>query len=137
MLFPLSVKGMRREVNAACATSRVKAACDVLNSFSGYALDLPVCPLDDGHQFGNLAALIGLVAACDRMLDAMRHVILEHFFLDTPQRGAHGRNLRHDVDAISVFIDHSRQAAHLALDPAQSFAAGCLEIVAHAQYIPL
>jgi hypothetical protein len=54
------------------------------------AFDLPVRALNDSHQLGELAALIGLVAARDRVLDAMRHMILEHFLLDAPERGAHG-----------------------------------------------
>jgi len=33
-------------------------------------------------------------------------VIPEHFFLDAPQRGTHGRDLRDDIDAIAVLVDH-------------------------------
>lgn len=68
-----------------CATFRAEAACDALSThLAVMVFDLPVRPLDDGHQLGDLAALIGLVAACDRVLDAMRHMILEHFLFDTP-----------------------------------------------------
>src|SRR3981189_2998567 len=67
----------------------------------------------------------------------MRHVISEHFFLDAPERGAHGRDLRDDIDAIAVLVDHLGQAADLALDPAQAFLTGCLDVFAHALYIPL
>jgi hypothetical protein len=97
---------------------------------------LPVGPLDDGHQLRDLAALIGLVAACDCVLDAMRHVIFQHFLLDAPKRGANRRDLRHDVDAVAVLIHHSGQAAHLAFDPVEAFLAGCLDTLAHAVYIP-
>jgi hypothetical protein len=45
---------------------------------------------DHGYQFRYLFPLIGLVAACDRVLDATRHVISEHFFLDAPERGPDG-----------------------------------------------
>jgi hypothetical protein len=41
-------------------------------------------------KFGNLLALVGAVAALDRVLDAMRHVIAQDFFLRTAQRRAYG-----------------------------------------------
>jgi len=89
------------------------------------------------HQFGYLLALIGLVAAGDRVLDAMRYVIFEHFFLDAPQRGAHRGNLGDDVDAVAVVVNHSGQPADLAFDPAETFLAGSLDVFSHAFYIPL
>jgi len=67
----------------------------------------------------------------------MRHVIPEHFFLDAAERGAHGRDLRDDIDAITILVNHFGQAANLALDPAQAFLAGCLDVFSHAAYIPL
>jgi len=67
----------------------------------------------------------------------MRHVIPEHFFLEAPQRGAYGRYLRDDIDAVAVLVDHFGQAADLALDPAQAFLTGCLDVFSHAAYIPL
>src|SRR6266436_2905552 len=67
---------------------------------------LPVGSANDVHQLNNLLALIGLVAAGDRPFDAMRHVISQHFFLDAPKRGADGRDLRDDIDAIAVLINH-------------------------------
>ena len=81
---------------------------------------LPVGSANDVHQLGNLLALIGLVAAGDRPFDAMRHVISQHFFLDAPKRGADGRDLRDDIDAIAIVIDHPPEAADLTLDPAQA-----------------
>jgi YHS domain-containing protein len=71
------------------------------------------------------------------MLDAMRHVILQHLFLNAAKRGAHRRDLRDDVDAIAVLVDHLREAADLALDPAQAFLTGSLDVFSHAAYIPL
>ena len=71
---------------------------------------------DDVHEFRNLLALVGLTSRCDRLRDAMRNVIAQNLFLDTAQRGAHGRYLRDDVDAIAIIVDHAGQAAHLALD---------------------
>ena len=70
------------------------------------------------------------------MLDAMGDVIAQDLLLEAPQRGAHRRNLRDDVDAIAILIDHARDAAHLALDPVQALGAGRLDVFAHARYIP-
>src|SRR5438045_2409710 len=67
----------------------------------------------------------------------MRDVILQHLFLDASKRGAHGRDLRHDIDAVAVLIHHLRQAADLALDAAEAFLTGCLDVFSHAAYIPL
>src|SRR5436190_22062404 len=64
-------------------------------------------------------------------------MISKHFFLDAAERGAHRRNLRDDIDAIAVLVNHFGQAANLALDPAQAFLAGCLDVFSHAAYIPL
>src|SRR5215831_6089384 len=90
----------------------------------------------DVHQLFDLSALIGLVAGGDRMLHAMGDVIAQDLLLEAPKRGAHRRNLRHDVDAVAILVDHPRDAAHLALDPAQALGAGCLDAFAHARYIP-
>src|SRR5262245_59976116 len=70
------------------------------------------------------------------MLDAMGDVVLQHLLLDPPQRGANRRDLRDDVDAVAVPVDHFREAADLALDPAQAFLTGCLDVFPHAAYIP-
>jgi hypothetical protein len=98
---------------------------------------LPVGAADHGHQFGDLFPLIRLVAAGDRVLDAMRHVIPQHFLLDPPQRGPHRRYLRDDIDAVAVLVDHFGEAADLALDPAETLLTGCLDVFSHADYIPL
>src|SRR5262249_38555460 len=90
----------------------------------------------DVHQLFDLSPLIGLVAGGDRMLDAMGDVIAQDLLLQAPQRGAHRRNLRHDVNAVAIRVDHARDAAHLALDPAQPLGAGRLDVSPHARYIP-
>jgi hypothetical protein len=54
------------------------------------------------------------------VLDAVLNMVLEDFLLDPPQRGAHRRDLRDDVDAIAVALDHASDSAHLALDPAET-----------------
>jgi len=49
----------------------------------------------------------------------MRDVVAQDFFLDTAQRRAYRADLRHDVDAITVVLDHAGEPAHLAFDTAQ------------------
>jgi P-type Cu+ transporter len=98
---------------------------------------LPVRPADHVYQFRYLLTLIRLVAARDRAFDAMRYVIPQHFFLDPAERGAHRRDLRDNVDAVTVLVDHLGEAADLALDPAQAFLTGSLDVFPHPAYIPL
>ncbi len=94
-------------------------------------------PADHRHQFRDLLALVCLVAAGDRMFDTMGHVIPQDLFLDTAQRGTNGRDLRYDIDAVAVLLDHFGEPADLALDPAQAFLTRCLDVFSHALYIPL
>jgi L-alanine-DL-glutamate epimerase-like enolase superfamily enzyme len=74
------------------------------------------------------------------MRDAMRDVAAQDFLFHPAQCGAHRGDLRHDVDAIALVRDHAGQAAHLALDAAESFErfrlAVLLVVLAHAVYIP-
>src|SRR5262249_45507737 len=91
---------------------------------------------DDVHQLLDLSPLIGLVAGGNRMLHTMGDVIAQDLLLHAPHRRAHRRNLRHDVDAVAILVDHARDAAHLAFDPAQALGAGRLDVFAHARYIP-
>lgn len=91
-----------------------------------------VGPSDDGHELRDLPALVALVPASDRMFDAMGDVVLKDLLLDAPQRGADRGDLRHDVDAVAVLVDHLGEAADLAFDPAKAFFAGCLDVVPHA-----
>ena len=70
------------------------------------------------------------------MLDAMGDVIAQDLLLHTAERGAHGRDLGDDIDAVAVVLDHAGEAAHLTLDPAQAFDAGSLDVLSHAGYIP-
>jgi hypothetical protein len=100
------------------------------------ALNLSIRPSDDFHQFRDLAALIGLVAAIDRVLHAMGHVIPEDLFLDAAKRRPHRRDLGDDIDAVSIPVDHFREPANLAFNPVQAFFAGGLDVVSHSPYIP-
>src|ERR687889_2545645 len=74
-----------------------------------------------GDRLGGLAdLLVGLAAPrlCG-LDDAVRHVLLEQAESDPPQRLRHGRDLREDVDAVLLVLDHPLQPAGLALDAAQ------------------
>lgn len=88
------------------------------------------------HQFGNLAALILLVARFNGMGHAMGDMVLQHLFLDALQRCPHGGDLRDNVNAIAVIIDHLHDAAHLALDLLQAGATCCLDFFLHPCIIP-
>jgi hypothetical protein len=63
------------------------------------------------------SAPCGPVAARDGILHAMGDVIVKDLFLHLAQSRTRGRNLRHHLDAIPVFLDHADQAAYLPLDP--------------------
>jgi len=77
-------------------------------------------------------ALLGGVAAFDRVLDTVRDVLSQDLLLDTPQRGAHRRDLRDDVDAVAVIFNHAREAPHLAFDAAEASKTGGFVKLAHA-----
>src|SRR3974390_872667 len=66
----------------------------------------------------------------------MRHVIAQNLILDAAQCRTDRRDQRYDVDAVAVFLDHPRDAAHLALDPIKTLHAGCLAVFLHDCYIP-
>ena len=68
----------------------------------------------------HLAALLTAVAAGDRVLDAVADMILQNLLLDPPQRSADCRNLREDVDAVALALDHAGDSANLALDPVET-----------------
>ena len=90
----------------------------------------------DIHQFRDLAPLVGFVAGPDRMIDAVRHVIAEDLFLDAAQRSTYRADLRHDVDAITIFFNHARQAPHLPLYAVEPADGRDLAVLCHARYIP-
>ena len=88
------------------------------------------------HQLGDLATLLDLVARGDRAFDAVGDVIAQDFLLGAAQCRTHGRDLRDDVDAVAIVLDHPVEAANLALDAFEPLEGGSLDIVAHAPYIP-
>ena len=91
---------------------------------------------DDVHEFCDFTALVGPVPATDRVFHAMGHVIPEDFFFHPPERRPDRRDLRDDIDAVPVLIDHFREPANLAFDAVQTFLAGSLDVVPHDPYIP-
>ena len=115
----------------------IRPALIGINFIRAFRRKLPIGSTNDSHEFRYLFPLIDLVAARDRMLDAMRHVIPEHFFLDTPERGPDRRDLGNDIDAIAVLLDHPGQTPNLTLDPAEALLTGCLDVFSHGTYIPL
>ena len=51
------------------------------------------------------------------MLDAMPHMVAEQLLLDAAERRADRRNLRYNINAVAVFLDHAGDAANLTFDP--------------------
>lgn len=70
------------------------------------------------------------------MLDAVTDMIAEKLILDAAQRRADGGDLRDDVDAVAVVLDHAAEAADLSFDPGQSFQARALCAGLHGPCIP-
>jgi len=70
------------------------------------------------------------------VLDTVGDVVAQNFLLDPPQRRPHRADLRDDVDAVAVVLDHAGETAHLALDAAQSFDGRSLAVPGHGRYIP-
>ena len=50
---------------------------------------------------------------------AMPQMIAEDLLLDLIQGGTNGTDLRQNLDAVAIFFDHARNAAHLAFDTAE------------------
>src|SRR5580658_9704901 len=75
--------------------------------------------LEQLDQLAGLAPLLGRVAADDGALDAVVEVAFQQLTLDPRQRGAHGSELGHHVDAVALVLHHARDPAHLALDALQ------------------
>jgi hypothetical protein len=98
---------------------------------------LPVGTADHGHQFRDLFTLVGLVAAGESRV--RRNATRDPSAL--PPRHAATRPAPpisgDDVDAVAVLVDHLGEAADLALDPAEAFLAGYLDVFSHGVYIPL
>ena len=87
--------------------------------------------LKDAHEFRDFPALLGAIAGSDRVLDAMGDMVAQEFFLHAAKGSADGGNLRDDVDAIMILLDHPAKAADLALDPGEPLETGLLDVLAH------
>ena len=75
------------------------------------------------------SAALPLTMACSTQWD---DVLTQYLLLDAPQCRANGGDLRDDIDAVAVLLDHAGEAADLALDPAQALQAGSFGMLAHA-----
>lgn len=71
-------------------------------------------------QFRRLLALLGDIAGDDRVFDAMVEMVLQEVRFHARERGANGAQLREDIEAIALVLDHLRDTAHLPFDAAQA-----------------
>jgi hypothetical protein len=81
---------------------------------------LPVGAAHNSHELFDLPALVSLVTGADRVLDTVGHVVTKDFLFKTSQSGTHCRNLRYDINAISVLLNHSRKSSDLSLDTGEA-----------------
>ncbi len=65
------------------------------------------------------------------MLDAMRDMVVEHFLFHATQRGVYGCDLRHDIDAITVFPNHAGETADLSLNATEAFEGRRFSVLLH------
>ena len=91
---------------------------------------------EHSSELSHFAPLLGFVAGRDRVFDAVRDMVGEDFLLRPSKRGSNSRNLRNDVDAIAVILNHAGEAPDLAFDPLQPLHHRCLGSRLHAAYIP-
>ncbi len=70
------------------------------------------------------------------MIDTMRDMVAQDFLFGTPQRRAHCADLRHDIDAVALILDHPSEAPHLAFDAVEPLQRCRLAVLCHAVYIP-
>lgn len=71
------------------------------------------------------------------MRDAVLEMIAQCLLLDAVQGRAYCADLGQDVDAVAAFLDHARDATHLAFDATQAGKLGFLKFVVHTLTIPL
>ena len=90
--------------NTSKASDRSEAVAEAANA----AERLAIGAAEHGHQLRHFPALVLGVATGDRRLHAMGDVVAQNGLLDPPERGADGRYLGDDVDAVAVFGDHAR-----------------------------
>lgn len=88
-------------------------------------------PANDGDQFLDLASAAPLVAAPDGVADAALDVSPKDDLGRLAERGLHGGELMHQVDAVAVRVDHPLDRLHLAGDSAQPRTDGLLRRGVH------
>lgn len=72
------------------------------------------------------------------MGNAMPQVIAQRLLLDLVERRPYRPNLRHDVYAIAILLDHAGDAADLTFDPAEPGKLGLLQSLIHTlNYTPV
>src|SRR5215212_11415539 len=81
------------------------------------------CPCKALNGVQQLAALLGSlcrIAGCQRVRDAVVHVVVEELEREALERRVHGGDLREDVDAVPVVVDHALDSADLAFDAVEA-----------------
>lgn len=68
----------------------------------------------------DLVLTVLLRSGVERMGDTMLKMVTERLLLDLVQSGTNGAELVQDVDAVSLFLDHPGDSAHLAFDAAEA-----------------
>ena len=66
----------------------------------------------------------------------MRDVIAQNFFFHPAQCRADRADLRHNIDAVALVLDHAGQSTHLTFDPAQPLESCRLAVLCHEVYVP-
>src|SRR5438309_1836103 len=87
------------------------------------------CPGEAMHGLEQLLALLvrfGLVPGSQGSCHAVLDVVVQYAEGEAVERGRNGAQLREDVDAVAVFLEHPLDAAHLAFDPVQALDEGVL-----------
>ena len=82
-----------------------------------WAAQLAISSNDHRHKLLDFASPIRLASRRGRMLDTMADVITEYFFFDPPKRRSDRRDLRDNVDAVPVLLDHSGDPSNLTFNP--------------------
>jgi len=67
----------------------------------------------------------------------MANMVLQYPLLQLPQCCTNGGNLRHDVDTVTIFLDHPRRPANLSFYPVEPLGGAILMPLSHNRYIPL
>ncbi len=69
-------------------------------------------------------------------MNAVGDMVSQNLFFDPLQGRAHGLDLGDDINAIPIFVDHPRHAAHLPLDSAEAGKTCLLDFGLHAFLYP-